>query len=99
LVLGWRWVNSGWERVVAGILSGIGLSPRHGPLKAETRVRIPRWSHHHHLLGPVAGVSYRINERWSLKARYRAMAVDSQNGGFKLDAVSHGPVVGIGIHF
>jgi len=47
----------------------------------------------------VAGVSYRINERWSLKARYRAMAVDYQNGGFKLDAVSHGPVVGIGIHF
>ena len=80
------------------------VSPRHSrrghrPLKAETRVRIPRWSHYHHLLGPVAGVSYRINERWSLKARYRAMAVDSQNGGFKLDAVSHGPVVGIGIHF
>jgi hypothetical protein len=78
---------------------GLAIDPVEILAKEWTAWVIPRWSHHHHLLGPVAGVSYRINERWSLKARYRAMAVDYQNGGFKLDAVSHGPVVGIGIHF
>ena len=44
-------------------------------------------------------LSYDINETWSIKAGYRALATDYENGGFKLDAVSHGPVVGLGIRF
>jgi opacity protein-like surface antigen len=45
------------------------------------------------------GVSYDINETWSIKAGYRALATDYENGGFRLDAVSHGPVVGLGVRF
>jgi hypothetical protein len=45
------------------------------------------------------GVSFDINKTWSLKAGYRALGVDYENGGFKLDVTSHGPVVGIGIRF
>jgi hypothetical protein len=35
----------------------------------------------------------------SLKAGYRALGVDYTIGGFKVDAVLHGPVVGVGIRF
>jgi opacity protein-like surface antigen len=45
------------------------------------------------------GITYEINDTWSLKAGYRAMGVDYENGSFKLDVISHGPVVGVGIRF
>lgn len=34
-----------------------------------------------------------------MKMGYRALSVDYTNGGFKLDAISHGPAVGVGIKF
>jgi len=34
-----------------------------------------------------------------LKFGYRAMGVDDENGSFKLDVLSHGAVVGVGIRF
>jgi opacity protein-like surface antigen len=45
------------------------------------------------------GVAYEISDTWSLKLGYRAMGVDYESGGFKLDVISHGPVVGVGIRF
>jgi hypothetical protein len=45
------------------------------------------------------GVSFDITKTWLLKAGYRALGVDYENGSFKLDIVSHGPVVGLGIRF
>jgi opacity protein-like surface antigen len=47
----------------------------------------------------LAGIGYDIDETWFLKAGYRALGVDYKNGTFRLDAIIHGPVVGVGIRF
>ena len=46
-----------------------------------------------------AGVGYRFNPRWSVTAGYRALAVEFERGGFELDVIMHGPVVGLGFRF
>jgi hypothetical protein len=33
------------------------------------------------------------------RAGYRALGVDYKSGGFRLDAIMHGPAVGVGIRF
>jgi len=46
------------------------------------------------------GIGYRINDRFSATAGYRALGVDySDDSGFLFDAVQQGPIVGLTIRF
>jgi len=46
-----------------------------------------------------AGLGYRFDPRWSVTAGYRALGLDFKRGGFELDVIMHGPVVGVGFRF
>jgi opacity protein-like surface antigen len=46
-----------------------------------------------------AGIRYQFTPRWSVTGGYRALGLDFEQGGFKLDTIMHGPVVGIGFRF
>lgn len=47
----------------------------------------------------MATLNYRFNEHWELRAGYRAFAVDFDKSGLELDALLHGPIVGLVISF
>lgn len=47
----------------------------------------------------LATLGYRFSERWSMRAGYRALSVDFKQGGFELDVIMHGPVVGFSYRF
>ncbi|MFN0129571.1 MAG: hypothetical protein ACKV19_23135 [Verrucomicrobiales bacterium] len=40
------------------------------------------------------GLGYRVNNHFSLAAGYRGLGIDYTDGGFSLDTVTHGPLVG-----
>lgn len=46
-----------------------------------------------------AAVGYRFNETWSAKLGYRAIGVHYESGGFELDVIQHGFLLGVGIRF
>ncbi|MCY1245534.1 hypothetical protein D9M72_586920 [compost metagenome] len=46
-----------------------------------------------------AAVGYQINDRFSAVAGYRALGVDYEDDGFVFDAVQHGPILGMVMHF
>jgi len=46
-----------------------------------------------------AGLGYKFNETVSAIAGYRALGVDYSHGGFVMDVVEQGPILGLAIHF
>lgn len=44
-------------------------------------------------------IGYRLNESVSLLAGYRGLGVDYSDGGFLVDTVAHGPVIGMTFRF
>jgi hypothetical protein len=46
-----------------------------------------------------AGLGYQLTDRWSLKVGYRALGVDYESDGFRLDIIEHGPLIGVGFRF
>lgn len=46
-----------------------------------------------------AGLGYKFNEKISAIAGYRALGVDYSHGGFVMDIVEQGPILGLAIHF
>lgn len=46
-----------------------------------------------------AALGYRITESVSTLVGYRGLGVDYSNGGFLVDTVAHGPVIGLSIRF
>jgi hypothetical protein len=46
-----------------------------------------------------AALGYRINENTSVLVGYRGLGVDYSDGGFLVDTVAHGPVVGLTFRF
>jgi hypothetical protein len=44
-------------------------------------------------------LGYRVNEHLSLLAGYRGLGVDYSDGGFLVDTVAHGPVIGLSYRF
>ncbi|WP_455854197.1 hypothetical protein [Ensifer canadensis] len=45
------------------------------------------------------GLGYKFTDTISVVAGYRALGVDYSDDGFKFDAVQHGPILGVAIHF
>jgi len=43
----------------------------------------------------LAFVTWRLGEGWAAAAGYRGLGVDRRNGGLEIDAILHGPVLGI----
>jgi hypothetical protein len=40
-------------------------------------------------------LAFRVGERWALRAGYRALALDREEGDIGLDIVIHGPILGV----
>lgn len=47
----------------------------------------------------VGGVGYKINDRYSAFAGYRALKVDYRSGGFVYNAIQKGPMLGLKVSF
>jgi hypothetical protein len=45
------------------------------------------------------GFIYQFTDRWSAKLGYRAIGVDYESDGFRLDIIEHGPLIGVGFRF
>jgi hypothetical protein len=46
-----------------------------------------------------AGIGYNVNDSVGLLVGYRALGIDYSDGGFNMDVVSHGPVMGLEVRF
>jgi hypothetical protein len=44
-------------------------------------------------------LGYRMSDRLSLLGGYRGLGVDYTDGGFLVDTVAHGPVIGLSYRF
>jgi hypothetical protein len=47
----------------------------------------------------VGGIGYRLNSNWSILAGYRAMGVDYEKDGSKIDTLFKGPTLGVSVRF
>jgi hypothetical protein len=47
----------------------------------------------------LATFNWRFSPHWALRAGYRALGVNFERGGFELDVIQHGPILGISYRF
>jgi len=88
------------ERWIDPVLAGRVTARLGGPWSATAVGDIGGFSVGSRLTWQAIGtVNYQWNDNLALRAGYRALSVDYQNGDFLYDVVMHGPIVGLTYRF
>jgi len=91
--------NSDWADPILGIRVQLGLTDRFGlsvrgdvggfGIGSSSDLTWQAWG----------GLGYRLSDRWTSWAAYRALGLDRKEGGIRSDLVMQGPLLGVSFHF